>query len=97
MKNRTKKLIIRISILLIAFGGIFYNLNPGKSTPKYAIIQYCKANNFSYIFIIVKGPKYDDNQYGKEFNVYGVSGGISVFYLREYDKGWVVTSAGTGP
>lgn len=100
---RSKKIFLLISILVIVVIVIFGYLSWFKTTPKYAIKQYCKENDLFYS-ILVKAEKTDviDKNHGQLFTVEGVTTknhevGLQCFYLKKTDNAWKVTSVGTGP
>ena len=99
-------LIVIITLFAIGFVSCHWYLNQSYSnTPDIAIRKYIlKTDGPLYSYDIKITPtNIEDKHYGKQFIVegyrYHVTGEeIRFFYLqRNRDRGWYVTSAGTGP
>lgn len=95
--------LMLLAVLLITLIGYGWWVNSPSSTPKEAILKYCRKNElkFSRQNIKINQTKIIDKEYGKQFIVEGVKGelgdNIIFFYLKDDKKGWKVICAGTGP
>lgn len=104
MKIKQKHLLSTIMLLVIIVAGVYYYLSSPSSTPELAIRKYVFAdgNPIEAFNIQITPTTIEDNHYGKQFVVdgyYDNDTGIEVmfFYLMKSEKGWSVTSTGTGP
>ena len=103
-KVRLRKCILTtlVAVIVISLSAYLYWLYSPSSTPRDAIIKYCRAKSLIYSQqnVKVQESEYVDKNYGRQFIVEGVTGefgdSISFFYLKD-NGGWIVVCAGTGP